>query len=506
MRTTFEGTQMTNGLSGPHVECPWRAPAFAALLLAGTSTAYAPPDFNAVDIYVNTERVAQHIPGIALAIVGPDGTIHVDGFGVTDRGGPVITSQTPFILGSTSKSFTALAVMQLVEDGRVDLDAPVQRYLPWFAVADTTASSQITTRQLLNQTSGLSTDAGRRTLTDFSGGGDALEKRVRRLRAVALTAPVGTTYQYSNCNYQVLGALVQAVSGTTFEDYLQTHIFEPLDMTHTYTSKVAAIGNGLSIGHRSIFGRAVVFDEPFPRGGIPSGFVISNAQDMSHYLSAQLNDGRWGEVSILSPAGVAEMHRGAARISDGVYYAMGWNSGSVDGMPAVWHGGDTFGYQSYMILLTDAHWGAMLLANMNDIPANARFAEIATGVLDLLIGRSPKRNHTNDSKNAHAVVFLIVAIQALGIGQSARLVRLWQRKPDGRPRGVAAYAARVALPSLLNLGWGLFIFVAIPLMFAPVQVGLLGMPGLAHLLVGSAAVAVIWSALRGVLVLRALLA
>src|SRR5262245_60910560 len=244
MRTTFEGTQMTNGLSGPHVECPWRAPAFAALLLAGTSTAYAPSDFNAVDIYVNTERVAQHIPGIALAIVGPDGTIHVDGFGVTDRGGPVITSQTPFILGSTSKSFTALAVMQLVEAGRIELDAPVQRYIAWFAGADPQASAQTTDRQFLNQTSGRATASGRRTLTEYSSGDDALEKRVRALRDVALTAPPGATYQYSNCNYQVLGAIVQAVSGTSFETYLQTHVFDPLGMTHTYTSKSDAVANG----------------------------------------------------------------------------------------------------------------------------------------------------------------------------------------------------------------------------------------------------------------------
>src|SRR5262249_11660805 len=181
------------------------------------------------------------------------------------------------------------------------------------------------------------------------------------LRDVALTAPPGATYQYSNCNYQVLGAIVQAVSGTSFEAYLQTHVFDPLGMTHTYTSKSDAVANGLTIGHRTIFGRAFAFDEPLPRGAVPSGFIISNARDMSHYLFAQLNGGRWGDVSILSPAGIAELHRGAAQVgSSDVYYAMGWNAGSIDGMPAVWHGGDTFGYQSYMILLTDAHWGAVL--------------------------------------------------------------------------------------------------------------------------------------------------
>src|SRR5262249_52779876 len=138
-----------------------------------------------------------------------------------------------------------------------------------------------TVRQLLNQTSGLSTASGRRTLLEFSSGADAIENRVRGLRDVALTAPVGTTYQYSNCNYQVLGAVVQAVAGTSFEAYLQTHVFDPLDMTHTYTSKTDAIANGLTIGHRTIFGRAFAFDETLPRGAIPSGFIISNAHDMA---------------------------------------------------------------------------------------------------------------------------------------------------------------------------------------------------------------------------------
>jgi CubicO group peptidase (beta-lactamase class C family) len=495
---------MTEPFDDARVARQRRMSAPVALLVASMAAADAPPDFTAVDMYVNTERVAQHIPGLALALVGPDGTIHVGGFGVTDPGGPVITSQTPFILGSTSKSFTALAVMQLVEAGRIELDAPVQRYLPWFAVADSQASAQITVRQLLNQTSGLSTVAGRRTLTDYSSGDDALENRVRALRHVALTAPVGTTYQYSNCNYQALGAIVQAASGMSFEAYLKTHVFEPLAMTHTYTSKAEAAANGLTIGHRSMFGRAFAFDEPLPRGSLPSGFIVSNAHDMAHYLSAQLNGGRWGDVSILSPEGIAELHRGAARIGDSdVYYAMGWNAGSIDGMPAVWHGGDTFGYQSYMILLTDAHWGAVMLANMNDISANGRFAEIAAGVLDLLVGLPPKRDHVHDSTVVHAIVFLIVAIQALGITRSSRLIGRWQREPDRRPRGSVAYALRIGLPSLVNLAWGALMIVVIPLTFAPLEIGLFGMPGLVHLLIASGAVALVWSALRAVLVLRA---
>ena len=124
---------------------------------------------------------AQRIPGLALGIVEGDRIVHMRGFGKADESGRAVSPQTPFVIGSLSKSVTALAIMQLVEAGKVDLDAPVQRYIPWFRVADERASAQITVRHLLNQTSGLSTKTGR----SFQGSGDtsddALEQAVRKL-------------------------------------------------------------------------------------------------------------------------------------------------------------------------------------------------------------------------------------------------------------------------------------------------------------------------------------
>ena len=96
-----------------------------------------------------------HIPGASLAIIEGDRIVHMRGFGQARPGGETPTPQTPFFIGSLTKSITALAVMQLVEAGKVELDAPVQRYLPWFRVADPEASAQMTVRHLLNQTSGL---------------------------------------------------------------------------------------------------------------------------------------------------------------------------------------------------------------------------------------------------------------------------------------------------------------------------------------------------------------
>src|SRR5512138_2868748 len=104
---------------------------------------------------------AAHIPGLALGVVRGDKVVYLKGYGIAGPDGRAVTPQTPFILGSSSKSFTALAVMQLVEAGKIDLDAPVTSYVPWFRTADPTESNQITVRNLLNQDSGMGVYAGR---------------------------------------------------------------------------------------------------------------------------------------------------------------------------------------------------------------------------------------------------------------------------------------------------------------------------------------------------------
>jgi CubicO group peptidase (beta-lactamase class C family) len=125
-----------------------------------TSAPRAPaaPDFAAIDAYVEAQMHEQRIPGLALGIVQHDQIVHLKGFGVANPQGEPVTPQTPFSIGSLTKSFTAVAILQLVEAGQLDLDAPVQRYLSWFRVADREASSRITLRNLLNHASGLPRD------------------------------------------------------------------------------------------------------------------------------------------------------------------------------------------------------------------------------------------------------------------------------------------------------------------------------------------------------------
>src|SRR5216684_1056487 len=226
-----------------------------------------------------------------------------------------VTPQTPFILGSLSKSFTAMAIMQLVETGKVELDAPVQHYISWFRVANPAACSQITIRHLLTHTSGISKYVGRELLA--GKGNQTMEQQVRHLATVALTKPVGTTFKYSNTNYLILGLVIQMVSGQPYEFYIQQHIFAPLQMQHSFTSEKEAQQDGMATGYRWWFGFPIPAHVSYLADALPAAFLISSAEDMAGYLIAYLNEGRYGEASVLSAAGIAELHRPQVEIAPG---------------------------------------------------------------------------------------------------------------------------------------------------------------------------------------------
>ena len=257
-----------------------------AVLLPAVSAEARPtrnssPDFAAIDAYIEAQQRELRIPGLALAIVQGDQIVHLKGFGVADPAGRPVTPQTPFMIGSVTKSFTALAIMQLVEQGKVELDAPVQRYLPWFRVADATASAQITVRHLLNQTSGLSRATGNQFQASRDMRADVLEQQTRWLSTARLAQPVGAAFQYSNANWWPLGMIIQTIAGQPYDAYLQQHILAPLEMRHSSTAVADAQAQGLATGHRYWFGRYLPTDPQDSghyRGMLPQGGVISSGR------------------------------------------------------------------------------------------------------------------------------------------------------------------------------------------------------------------------------------
>ncbi len=319
--------------------------------------------FSDIDRYISERMGSARIPGLAVAIVQGDRIVYLKGYGVADPSGRRVTAHTPFLIGSITKSFTALSTMQLVEAGKVDLDAPVQRYVPWFRVVDQQASARITVRHLLTMTSGLPQIYETQLWTAQDAG--AIERAVRLLRAAELSGPVGS-FGYSNANYEALGVLVQIVSGLSYEDYVNTRIFAPLGMHESFVSAEEARRHGMATGHRWWFGIPIACTLPYNRAELPAGYIASSAEDMSHFLIAQLNGGRYAQASVLSPDGIATTHHAP---NPGTY-AMGWESLASNGRRLINHDGGTANFQSSVFLDPDARAGVFIAANiMNGLDA-----------------------------------------------------------------------------------------------------------------------------------------
>lgn len=345
-------------------------------------------DFAAIDAYVTKQVDNLNLPGLALGIVQDGQIAHLQGFGLADSAGRPVTPQTPFYVGSVTKSFTALAVMQLVEAGQIDLDAPVQTYLPWFELADKEASATITVRHLLNLTSGISEKDGNRSWNSKQD----LEETVHGLSNMPLTQPVGTTWQYGNINPSIAGLIVEKVSGQPYSDYVTEHIFEPLDMHHSYASHAAALEDGLAQGHTFMFGRAFINEKAMPLAYLPAGGVMASVEDMSHYMIAHMSGGRYGNSSVLSPQGMTELHAPSIPVAGGArHYALGLYVNTVDGIPVLYHPGDTGNFRAVAILMPDSNSGIVLLANASGFEQliSETVDRIGIGVFNMLNGNPP---------------------------------------------------------------------------------------------------------------------
>lgn len=393
-------------------------------VLAATGSSLQEIDARALDAYVRAGMDAIRVPGLALGVVRGDRVIYLKGYGIAGSDGRPVTVRTPFILGSTSKSFTALAVMQLVEAGRVNLDAPVTTYLPWFRTRNSAESSQITVRHLLNQTSGLRTYEGRQGFCDTDQSQMALENGVRSLFTARLRQPAGQRYEYANENYNILGLIVQAVSGTSYEDYVRSAIFAPLQMNHSAAALSDTAAADLASGHRHWLGWPVAFDAPYPRRMTPAGLLISSAEDMTHYVSAQLNGGTFSQRQLLSPSGIGALHTSGAAVAPGMSYGMGWVIRRDSASTTIWHDGDVSNFHSHLRLLPDQHLGIVVLMNVGGFGHDQAINHLIEGIVATAVGRVPAAPaRTGWTARDRCLTLMPVCVAVLWAWRSYRALR-----------------------------------------------------------------------------------
>lgn len=394
------------------------------------STVAVPDLRQQVDDYIHQQMQKMRIPGIGLGIVIGGQIYYAQGYGVANSDGVAVTKDTPFLLASLSKSFTALAVMQLVEQGKLELDTPVRQYIPWFQVSTAGAEDLITVRHLLHQISGIPTRPG---LTPPEATA-SLEQRVRQLAKVKLSQPVGEVFQYANHNYVVLGLLVEAVSGQSYAEYIEEHIFQPLRMANSFTNQQAAEAAGLAQGYRSAFGFALETKLDFPAADLPAGMLIASASDMTSYLQALLNDGASANDTVVNSRSRDLLWQPGAPMGYGAY-AMGWMV-SHDG-ETIAHGGSFDNYSSFMLCQPGANLGVVVLTNYGSVLHAGMPETIASGVAAIVRGQQPAAVNG-------LWLWLVPSILALGaVLSSCALAVVLRRRGSGgdersrRRRGIA---------------------------------------------------------------------
>ncbi len=414
-----------------------RVAAFVLLLLlgpfAGGQAAPSAADLAAIDAFVEDRMRAHAIPGVALAITYGGAVVHARGYGDAGTGEPM-TADTPLYVGSIAKAFTGLAVLQLVDDGRLELDAPVRAYLPWFEVADPDVSARITVRHLLGHASGLSDLRYR----DQPGLADdaSIEAGVRDLQRAVPIAEPGAAFHYFNPNYATLGHLVEVASGEAYADYLQAHVLDPLGMERTFTDPEAARAAGLARGHVVAFGVAWPREQRFRAYALPGGYLMSTANDMARFLLAMNGGGALDGERVLSRARMLELHAPSAPSG---FYAAGWFVGTHRGHRIVQHGGTNEFFKAEAALFPDLDLGVVFLANQSSLPsAILAYGDLTTGVRDLLVGEAP----TSPPIGMRAIGWIVVAVFAVQLAVIARDAR---RLPRWRARALGWRGPRVAL-------------------------------------------------------------
>jgi len=342
-----------------------------------------------LDSFVTKVMKRFDVPGLALTIVQDGKVVVARGYGVREMGKPaLVDSQTTFGIASNTKAFTATALGMLVEEGKIQWDAPVVRYLPTFALSDPFVTNQMTVRDLLVHRSGLGLGAG-----DLLWWPESTYNRkeiMQRLRYIPLATSFRGAYAYDNVLYLVAGELIETISGKSWEEFVQSRILTPLKMSDSRVSHSAAAGKGnIATTHAAIDG-VVRPIKPFTSDNTdPAGGINASARDMAKWLIVQLDSGRTGATRLFQEATTRQLWTlvtpmpccgGPAQIRPNFMgYALGFQVQDYRGHKFVTHTGGLPGYTSMVSMIPDQKLGVSVLTNQE---SGAAWQTISYWILD----------------------------------------------------------------------------------------------------------------------------
>jgi CubicO group peptidase (beta-lactamase class C family) len=348
---------------------------FASFLLSFTLLAQQPVvDARAVDKLMTSTMKAWQIPGAAVAIVKGDRVVYVQGYGTKEMGGGgLVTPDTLFQLASTTKAFTTTAISMLAGEGKLSWDDPVKKHLPYFTMPDMCADSQVTLRDIVSHRTGLGRYDELWDNSPFSR-----EQVIRALGENELRRPFRTGYGYNNILFIAAGEVVANASGTTWEDYVRTHIFDRLGMTHTITSdeewQKADHASGYRYDWRT---NRITPQKPGETHVLSSaGAIKSSANDMAQWLRFQLSNGVHDLYQLVEPALIEEtkMPHTVIRVENTtrdlnpethvMSYGLGWTIQDYRGEQLISHSGALNGFRTHVDLLPKRNSGFVVMANL----------------------------------------------------------------------------------------------------------------------------------------------
>ncbi|MEU7900473.1 serine hydrolase domain-containing protein [Nonomuraea sp. NPDC049152] len=304
------------------------------------------------------------IPGVCAG-VWADGREIYAGHGVTSIDNPLpVDEQTLFLLGSVTKPFTATALMRLVAEGRVELEAPVHRYVP-----EAPVSAEITVAHLLNHTAGL--DWG--VITDTGEGDDAVARYVAKMAELEMIAPVGARVSYSQAGYNLIGRVIEKVTGQPYDQAVASLVLEPAGLSNTFSSRDDVMTRRFAVGHDKGEDGTLSISRPWRHwgGDHPGGGIASSASDLLSWARFHLGDGTGvlpAEVLHRMRQPTAELR--ASNLGDAI--GLGWFLREVDGVRTAGHGGSSNGQFAELLLVPERNFAVVVMSNANPdgIPCN----------------------------------------------------------------------------------------------------------------------------------------
>ena len=370
------------------------AGSFAGSLAAQRPAPALPRD---LDAYVARVMQTFEVPGIALAIVQDGRVVLAKGYGVRKLGESApVDERTLFGIASNTKAFTATALGILVEEGKLQWDAPVINYLPWFQMYDPFVTRELTIRDLLVHRSGLGLGAG--DLLWWPASTYDRKEIARRLRYIKPTTSFRTAYAYDNVLYSVAGEVIEAVSGQTWEDFVGTRILARVGMTGSAVRYSA--GGNVATPHALMEGRVRAVAPLASENVNPAGGITSSAADIAKWLIVQLDSGRLAEgARLFSQRTARELWSIVTPIRPGnppaelatlranfLGYALGFNVRDYRGWKVVTHTGGLPGYVSRLTLVPDQKLGIAVFTNQESGEA---FEAVTWRLLDQFLGAPP---------------------------------------------------------------------------------------------------------------------